>query len=569
MASPKLRLSLKALGNCWLLASLLAALVNLPAGAQQNLPPRGAEIEGVVRDAAGKPVAGASVVLREEGLSGSTETKTNTDGAFAFLKIPAGTFTVKVMKSGFRDATEDSIKLGALAEKKHCDFILRALGESAPVSSDAALSAAITLDDRPSFTVAGVTDSTGSGGHGSETRMRTGDALAKETLKLQPGDSRDAPTAPAKVRGTVEGTSTSEAALRAALLHNPHSFELNHRLGEIYLHSERCREAISSLEASYSVNPGDHENAFDLALAYRACGEFVRAREHVVRVLAQQRNLDKAEEANLRRLLGDVDEKLENPLGAVREYERAVGLDASEQNYFAWGTELLLHRAAAPAFEVFGRGVRLHPDSARMLAGLGAALYASGSAEEAAQRLCEASDLEPANAAPYLFLGEMQEASSTPLPCAEQRLARFVRDQPENALANYYYGVALWRRERGAENSDSFQRAQALFENASAIDPKLDTAYVQLGNLLLERGATQEALNAYQKAVAANSVGSEAHYRLGLTYRRMGEETKARGEFEQYKQLEQAEAATVERQRRELRQFLFVLKDQVLKDQPK
>jgi tetratricopeptide (TPR) repeat protein len=275
-------------------------------------------------------------------------------------------------------------------------------------------------------------------------------------------------------------------------------------------------------------------------------------------------------------VLGDLDEKLEDPLEAVREYERAAALDASEQNYFAWGAELLLHRAVAPALEVFGRGVRLHPDSARMLAGLGAALYTSGSVEEAAERLCAASDLSQSNSpsdspsdfAPYLFLGEMQEATSTPLPCIEQKLARFAQNQPENAFANYYYALALWKRDRGSENPDALRQVETLLLKSLAIDPKLDLAYLQLGNLYFARGAFQEAVAAYQKAVVANPAGSEAHYRLGLTYKRIGEGAEAQREFEEYKQLDKMETAAIERQRRELRQFIFVLKDQALKDQP-
>jgi tetratricopeptide (TPR) repeat protein len=85
---------------------------------------------------------------------------------------------------------------------------------------------------------------------------------------------------------------------------------------------------------------------------------------------------------------------------------------------------------------------------------------------------------------------------------------------------------------------------------------------LQLGNLYFAHAALQEALAAYQKAVAANPLGSEAHYRLGLTYKRLGENAKAQREIEEYKQLEKTEAATIERQRRELRQFLFVLQDQ-------
>jgi tetratricopeptide (TPR) repeat protein len=544
---------------------LLVVLLSLPwspALAQDTTPQQESQVEGIVRDSAGKPVAGVSILLAEESGSTRATTRTNAEGAFAFLAVRAGRYTVKLEKPGFRDVIEDS-KL-APAEKKHCEFVLRTSAEASALSSPTTspLSAAIELDDRPTFTVAGITDSTGSGGHGSETRRRTGEVLARETLNLGSGKSREVPTTTPRAGAIDSETLASEDALYAAVRHTPQSFESNHQLGEFYLHSERCREAIPLLETAYTVNPGDHPNAFDLAVAFEACGEFVRARERVDQMLKRDKDLGKREEADLRRLLGNLDEKLEDPLAAVREYEQAAGLDSSEQNYFAWGAELLLHRAAAPAIDVFGKGARLHPDSARMRAGLGAALYTTGSADEAAQRLCEASDLEPENSAPYLLLGKMQEASSTPLNCAEQKLARFAQDQPENALADYYYALAIWKRDRGSQDPDALEHAQALLEKSSAIDPKLDVAYLQLGNLYFFRGSFQEALAAYQKAIAANPLGSEAHYRLGLAYKRIGDGAKAQVEFEQYKQLDKTEAATIERQRRELRQFLFVLKDQ-------
>jgi tetratricopeptide (TPR) repeat protein len=585
------RFALRAIAGWCRLAWLLVALVSLslslflslsPALGQDSTPQQEAQVEGVVRDSAGKPVAGASVLLQREDQSKAAETKTDAGGAFVFLAVRAGRYTVKIEKSGARDGIESFINL-VPAEKKHCDLVFRGWGESsassapnpsAPNASSRNASSAIELDDRPNFIVAGITDSSGAGGHGSETRMRTGEVLAKETLNLESGESKGVPR-PAAGSAGHEGHGP-ESALRAALQQSPRSFDANHELGEFYLDSEKCREAIPLLQTAYQVNPGDHPNAFDLALAFKACGEFAQARGLVNQMLASEKELHKPVEADLRRGLGDLDEKLEDPLEAVREYERAAGLDASEQNYFAWGAELLLHRAVAPALEVFGRGVRLHPDSARMLAGLGAALYTSGSVEEAAERLCAASDLSQSNSpsdspsdfAPYLFLGEMQEATSTPLPCIEQKLARFAQNQPENAFANYYYALALWKRDRGSENPGALRQVETLLLKSLAIDPKLDLAYLQLGNLYFARGAFQEAVAAYQKAVVANPAGSEAHYRLGLTYKRIGEGAEAQREFEEYKQLDKRETAAIERQRRELRQFIFVLKDQALKDQP-
>jgi tetratricopeptide (TPR) repeat protein len=572
------------------LALLLAAFTSLPLSpgwAQESTQQQEARVEGIVRDSAGAAVAGASVLLlgedRSKGGETAAETKTDAGGAFVFLAVRAGRYTVKVESAGSRDAIESSINL-VPGEKKHCDLVFRGAGESSasspstassaaslPASSSSAstaststASATIELDDRANFIVAGITDSTGSGGHGSETRMRTGDALAKETLNLGSRESKGtSPSSQTAAAGPAGHEALAlESALRAAVLQSPRSFDANHELGEFYLYSEKYREAIPLLQTAYQMQPGNHNNAFELALAFKACGEFAQAGEQVNQMLASEKELSKPDEADLRRVLGDLDEKLGVPVEAVREYERAAGLDASEQYYFAWGAELLLHRAVAPALEVFGRGVRLHPDSARMLAGLGAALYTNGSVEEAAQRLCAASDLSPSDSAPYLFLGEMQEAASTPLPCIEQKLARFAHDQPENAFANYYYALALWRRDRGSENPDTLRQVEALLQKSLAVDPKLDLAYLQLGNLYFARGAFQEAVVAYEKAVVANPAGSEAHYRLGLTYKRIGEGAKAQREFEEYKRLDKSETAAIERQRRELRQFIFILNGQ-------
>ena len=195
-----------------------------------------------------------------------------------------------------------------------------------------------------------------------------------------------------------------------------------------------------------------------------------------------------------------------------------------------------------------------------MLAGLGAAHYAGGAYEDAARRLCDASNLKPADPAPYLFLGEMEVAASAPLPCGEQTLARFAREQPGNALANYYYAAALRRRERGSGNVAISQQAEALLEKAVTIDPKLGEAFLQLGDLYFERKDFEQAIGAYEKAIEVKPDLGEAHYQLGLAYKRKGEEAKAHQEFRAYEQAEKTEAA--ERQRRAVRQFLIVLQNQ-------
>ena len=95
-----------------------------------------------------------------------------------------------------------------------------------------------------------------------------------------------------------------------------------------------------------------------------------------------------------------------------------------------------------------------------------------------------------------------------------------------------------------------------------AIDPKLDEAYLQLGILRFARGDFEHAIRDYKKAIEINPQLGEAHRQLGLAYQRTGEKVKAQEEFQAYEQAEKAEAAEIERQRREQRQFLIILKDQ-------
>jgi tetratricopeptide (TPR) repeat protein len=454
-------------------ALLFAALTLVgiaPAFAQnrsaQNTP--GIFIKGRVRDVAGASVPDATVVLQEKARSASVESKTGPDGTFAFLALRAGTYTVRVKKEGFCEAVGGPMEL-APGQKEQIDVVLKigtandaALNEK-PCSSKAP--GAIEFADKPNFTVAGITDWSNIGLHGSDTNARTSESLAKDTV-----------------------------ALKSA--------------------------------SSGSTTPG----------------------------LAA-----KSEEAEAHRALGDRYEKSGDPLAAVREYESAARLDPNEQNYFNWGVELLLHRAIQPAIEVFTKGAGAHPNSARILAGLGAALYASGSFEDAARRLCQASDLKPAEMAPYLFLGKMQKAATDPLPGAEEKLARFAHEQPGNALANYYYSIALWKRTRGSENSADLQTQEALLEKALTIDPKLAEAHLQLGILYFAQKRFETAIRAYKKAIEVNPNLGETHYRLGLAYKRIGEESNAEREFKTYKQIAKEEADAAERERKELQQFVILL----------
>ena len=271
-------------------------------------------------------------------------------------------------------------------------------------------------------------------------------------------------------------------------------------------------------------------------------------------------NASKNAEAEAHRIAGDSYERASDSVAAVREYEQAARIDPNERNYFDWGTELLLHKAPIPAIEVFTKGSAAHPHSPRMLIGLAVAQYAAGSYDDAARRLCEAADLEPSDFVPYLFLGMIEKTTPELLPCSEEKLGRFARSHPAHILANYYYALALLKRAKGIQESAGLRNAEGLLSKVVLLDSAFADAHLQLGILSEDRRAFGLAINEYKKAIKADPKLGEAHYRLGLLYRRLGEGTRSQRELQIYEQIEKEELADVERGRREIGQFVIILK---------
>ena len=145
--------------------------------------------------------------------------------------------------------------------------------------------------------------------------------------------------------------------------------------------------------------------------------------------------------------------------------------------------------------------------------------------------------------------------------CSTERLARFARLQPENALANYYYAVNLWKRRKGPDDAESLAQVESLLKKSVALDSRLGIGYLQLGVLYSERGDFPRAVVSYQQAIKVNPELEEAHYRLAQAYKRTGEKAKAEQELQLYDQISKKKDEAVERERRESRQFVYTLRE--------
>lgn len=493
------------------LTTVLGPVRALTQPSAEQLTPRPGVVQGYVRDSEGKPLQKVTIILQLAGgtpasTSAPIVTQTDSEGAFHFLTLPLGVYSLRATRDGYRQAFLDSVTVDD--RKTKLDVVLMPTPSLSP-----------EFFDEPQFTVAGVTQASNSGGHGSDTAIRTTEALAKATPAL-------GHETPAKLAANSSSlVATEENFLRDTLAREPDNFEANRQLGTLLASGRNAADALPYLQRASHLNPGN---------------------------------------AEIHRVLGGIAEKLNNPLEAVRQYQRAAELDASEQNVFDWGAELLAHRAFEPATDVFTKGNLLFPRSGRMLVALGVAWYARGSYDKAAQSLIRASDLDPADAAPYLFLGKMQNAEITPLAGSIEQFARFVQLQPDNALANYYYAVSLLKQSPGAIEPAVSTQIESLLLKALRLSPSLGDAHLELGILYSQRGDIPRSISEYREAVAVGSNSddtiAEAHYRLGQAYVRAGEKDKARAEFELHHQLANKIQEDTARERKDIQQFVISLR---------
>jgi tetratricopeptide (TPR) repeat protein len=447
----------RAFAVCAVLTALSVASIYSQDKSNQEF----ATVTGTVCDFEHRPVENATVFLESGKHAHKFTVQSDSQGRYRFESVPAGSYALRAIKPGYGVARDVPVVLQK-AENKSIQLQLPAEDVGASGTDRAA---AVNFSDEIHFSVAGVSDPSNLGGHGSDTVLRTKEALARETASLN-------------------------------------------------------REA--------AAQPSNDS--------------------HVVKDLA---------DTHLR--LAEAAESAGRPLDAVREYQRAAEMEPNEAHVFAWGADLLLHRAFEPAIEVFAKGHGLYPDSVRMLLGLSVATYDQGAMEQGKELLLEACDLNPGDPTPYLFLGKLQDAEKIEPQGWTERFKRFAGLHPNDALAHYYYAMALGKQEAGSEN---VALIESELKRAIEIDPQLGGAYLELGILYSQRKDYPGAISAFQKAIEITPLPAEAHYRLGQVYGRMGETEKVSKEITLFKKISEQKNSEADRERHKIQQFVYTLRNE-------
>ncbi len=338
---------------------------------------------------------------------------------------------------------------------------------------------------------------------------------------------------------------------RKAFQLEPESFDANHNLGELYIQLGKIADARPLLEKAQRINPESYGNGYDLAMTDFLLGRLDEARVLLKSMVKQQ------DTGELHNLLGQIDEKDGKFVEAANEYETAAHMDPSEDNLFDWGCEMLLHRTYEPAIAIFQQGTQRYPNSPRLLIGLGLALYSRGKYDEAVKALLAAAALSPSDSRCYLFLSKAYDSSPTLADNVIQAFRRYAELQPENARAQYYYAISLWKGKRAGGSNSNLQAVESLLKKSISLDDAFPEAHVQLGDLYADQHEYAKSIPEYERALELNPNLSDAHYRLGTDLVHVGQKERAQKEFAVYQELRAQHLAELDKARAEVKQFVY------------
>jgi tetratricopeptide (TPR) repeat protein len=213
-------------------------------GRAQGTSSVSASVEGTVEDSQKQPVTRSTISLETTGGSRTLTASSDSQGKFRFEAVPPGSYIIHATRPGYAECTRGPFDLSAHETKS---FVLRV--DKTPVNSKDAANA-ITFSDEPAFTVAGVTDTTAMGGHGSGPVTRNSNALSKETASLAHNDAAEN----SDPHGSKAEASSREASIRAKLAREEKA-DLHVQLADLEESEGRPVEAVKDYERAAEMEP--------------------------------------------------------------------------------------------------------------------------------------------------------------------------------------------------------------------------------------------------------------------------------------------------------------------------
>jgi tetratricopeptide (TPR) repeat protein len=409
-----------------------------------------AVVSGKVQNSENQPVSAAVVSLDAGDPEHVLTSTADAQGQFRFAGVSAGSYTLRARLSGYAECVKGPFALQP-QESKSVVLILakqRSSASSKDASSDMAFS------DEPAFTVAGVTDTTALGGHGSGPVVRNSNTLSKETASL-------AHDSAAGSGATVPTNASREAAIRAALAKEDNA-DLRAQLAEIEESEGHPVDAVRDYQRAAEMQPTEpHLFAWGAELLLH------HAPEPAIEVFTKGRRLYPQSSRMLLGLGAAWYAQRSKDQAQQMFFEACAVSPADPTPYLFLGRLQATEQVVPPAWtERMKRFASLHPEMAMAHYLYGAALLKQGAhpdhSDAAESELRTALKLDPHFGDAYLQLGILL-TDREDFPGAITALQKAVENTliPDDA---HYRLAQIYRRTGEAEKA---RREIAIFKQLS------------------------------------------------------------------------------------------------------
>jgi tetratricopeptide (TPR) repeat protein len=473
----------------WMLATL--CLTNVEA----------ATIAGVVRDAQGHPVEAVQVkVACDQSPERDAKVSSGKDGAYRFVGLLPCKYRISAERSGFGVATSTAVTVPATASTVVTDLILNtSVQGSDPTIPQSQLG----------FEAAGIRGLIDPGGYSAPANAAAASGLISGIADIERTENRPDFLTAKNLPCTLESELTANATA------HPHNANANRRIGEFYLVHGSASQAIPYFERARETDTTNSRTVEDLSESLLMGRQFSAARGLL---LGQPKDM---RGDNYYHLLARAEEGLGHFTQASEQYQIAAGKEASEENTFGSGYELILAGRPADAAKIFKEGVTRFPPSVTLLIGAGAANFLQGYSSAAVDLFLQATDLKPSDSRSYAFLVKSFEVSGAHGDQVRASLKRHLELSPSDPEAYYFYAIGLLHGDANHGAADNGE-AESLLEHAIRLDPNLAKAHIELGSLYARRKNYEGSAREFEAAERLVPDMNEVHYRLASAYKKTG-----------------------------------------------
>jgi tetratricopeptide (TPR) repeat protein len=483
---------------------------------------RSGAITGTVRNADGKGIAGAVVLLSEAAHSDAEKRAlTDANGRYAISDIAYGAYQLTARANDFSMSGPRLVIVAKAVST--IDFTLTAPADKAGAAKSDQSNTGRGAAQPPVFSAAGVEGTIAPPGYS------TGLSSEETSNVMQSVNSLDRDVLAGILPVQRAANCDREPQLLQAAQAEPRAFGPNHALGDFYLDHGDFVQSVKFLKVANEASPSDAATARELALALIGAQQGSEA----VALLEQMIESGRSDSVLLR-LLAIAYQQTGNRQKAISAYQQSAHLDPGAENQFDCGMGLIAMGASTEAAEFLTHATASHPQSARLWMGLGVAQDLQQRRVEAVHSLLRATDTDPDYLPSYAFLAGLADADPHAMKQIRSRLAALVISHPESAAVHYDYALALWKQHAVNSGEASVTEIESQLKLALAKDPNMARAYFQLGIVYSDSGDYVHAESQFEQAVKLEPENAEAHYRLAQVYSRNRKPQPAQLQMKQF-----------------------------------